>query len=163
MELVPFNLIRNQRGNHVVDVGRTRDVRGEGFGSVIVPLAPPRGSLHRLPLHQATAECPLEVLRQLAKDHPSDAADHNRQTVGRVDEGSSIGLRATRPSVQRRAHVDVRSLERAQAHLTGGAQDRVIRARVQIHVFAPANGGLVHASSIARPLLIDRVASEGRS
>ena len=117
MQLVPFNLIGDQRWDDVVDVRCAGDVHGPRVAAVIVPLASPCRSLHWLPILEATAKRLFKVLGQLSKNDAADEADFRGQPVDRLNERTSIDLWLAGPRVQRRTNVEVRAFERAQVYL----------------------------------------------
>ena len=67
VEFVPFNLVRHQGGDHVVDIRRAGDVNRQRAPPVVVPLTPPRWRLNREPVVQWATKCLREVLGKLAE------------------------------------------------------------------------------------------------
>src|SRR5207302_9362252 len=121
MQLVPFDLKRDERRNDIVDVGRAGHMHRQRARAVVVPLTASRGRLHRLPILDAGAESLGEVLWQLTEKYPLDRADDRWQPVDRVDQRASVDVGAARARVEAGIHVAMRWLECAQVDLAGGA------------------------------------------
>ena len=84
---------------------------------------------------------PLAVscLDVLAHDHKLGADDPVRQAADRVEECPEVELLAGGQRVQARPHRHVRGLEYAQLRLTARAQQRGVRALVELDLVAEAD------------------------
>ena len=151
VQLVPLDLIGDQRRHEVVNVGHGRDEHRER-ASVLVPAPAPGWSLQRLPLHDVRAEDCLEALRALAHHHVPAVLDGPRQPARRVEERTHVALRLARKRVQHRAHADVRLHQRVDLDLARALQHRRVRAHVELDgvlAASPAGvGGRFHLPTI---------------
>ena len=89
MQLVPLDLVGDQRRDEVVDVRGGRDQDGQRV-TVLVPAAPTGRRFHRLPAEDVGSKDGFEPLRALAHDHRAAAADGR---FGRTDGCTSLTLR----------------------------------------------------------------------
>ena len=93
-----------------------------------------------------------EDLRLLAHDHELRAGGHPvRQPPDRVDQRAEVGLVAVGQRVQARAHRPVGRLEHAQVRLAARAQQRVVRALVELDLVAEAPRVLVGGAGQGEP------------
>src|SRR5262249_3448818 len=137
VQLVPLDLVRDQRRDDVVDVGLAGHVYRQGLRAVVVPLPAAAGRLHRLPVLDAGAERAGEMLGELTEHHALDGAGDGGQAVDGVDEGARVERAGIRPRVEARVHIAMRRLEGAQPNLTRAAQHRTVGADVQLDLLAP--------------------------
>jgi hypothetical protein len=142
VHLVPFDLVGDQRRDHVVDVGRAGHVHGQRVGAIVVPLSAARGCLDRLPLVNPGAECPGEMFRQLAEHDAVHGAGDRWQPIDGINERARVDGRAGRPGVEAGVHVAVSRLEGAQPDLARGAQDRAVGTHVQLDLVAAGGRSL---------------------
>ena len=140
-DLVPLDLVGDQRRDEVVDVGLRGEQDGEHLVAAVVPAPAARGRLDRVPLLERPDAGAAEERRLLAHDDDLDADHRLGQAPDRVDEGAEVDLVALGQRVQRGAHRHVRGLEHAQARLAAGAQQRGVRALVELDLVGEVRRG----------------------
>ena len=92
VQLVPFDLERDQLWNHIIDVGGAGDVHRERLVAVEVIPPPAAGRALHLPALDVDVEHPFEDLGGLTEHDPPDGDDARRQPAQRVDQRPGIGL-----------------------------------------------------------------------
>src|SRR5450631_586181 len=112
VQLVPLDLIRDERGDQVVDVRSRGDEHRQRVLAVVVPAAPASRRLDRLPREDVSVKDGPKALWALAHDHVAAAADRRRQPPNRVQESTHVGLGLGSQWMQNRAHAEVRLNER---------------------------------------------------
>jgi len=132
VDLVPLDLERDERRHEVVDVRGAGEQDGERVAPAVVPAAPACGRLDRLPVLERSDAGAREDLGLLAHDDPARAHDARGQPADRVEERAEVELVAVGQRVQARADRAVRGLEDPQARLAAGAQERRVRALVEL-------------------------------
>ena len=103
MQLVPLDLVRDEGGHEVVDVGRGGDEDGEGVATV-VPAAAAGRRFDGLPAEDVCAEHRSKALRALTHEHTPAANDRARKASYRVEEGAHVDLGLGREGVENRSH-----------------------------------------------------------
>ncbi len=137
-DLVPLDLERDERRHQVVDVRGAGQQHRERPAAAVVPAAPAGGGLRLLPAFDRDA-ARAQLLDILAHDYELRPCDPVGQAAHRVEEGAEVELLAGGERMQARAHRHVRGLEYAQLGLAARAQQRRIRAHVQLDLVAQAN------------------------
>ena len=137
-DLVPLDLVGDQRRHEVVDVRRAgqqhreRSRRRRRTSAAGGPGPRPRASrsTSRPPAISASADWPMTTCRA-----PAIAVG---QAADRVQEGAEVELLAVGQRVQARAHRPVGRLEHAQPRLTAGPQQRRVGALVELDLVGKA-------------------------
>ena len=143
VQLVPLELVGDQRRDRVVEVRRRGEQHRERAGAGVIPAPPPRGRLLRLPVLDPPESGAREGLGLLAHDDPGCLPDRVGQAAQRVQERAQVRrLDVVRERVQARVHRGVRRLQDAQQRLTGGTQQRRVRAVVELDLVRGQPGGL---------------------
>ena len=142
VQLVPLDLVRNQRRDEVVDVRHRSDQDGKRV-AVVVPAPPAGGSLDRLPLHDVRPEHRPETLRALSHDHVPRAIDRAGQPAHRIKERAHVALRLPGQRMKDRAHADMRLHQGVDLDLARALEHRRVGADVELDgmlAAAPASG-----------------------
>ena len=137
-DLVPLDLERDERRHQVVDVRGAGQQHCERAGTAVIPAAPAGGGFGLLPGldRDAAGGQRLDVL---AHDDELGAGDPVREPADRVQERPEVELLARGERVQARSHRHVRGLEHPQRGLTARAEQRRVRAHVQLDLVAEAD------------------------
>src|SRR3954467_2619689 len=166
VDLVPLDLEGDERRHEVVDVRRAREQDGERVAAAVVPAAPARGRLDRLPVLERPDAEAAEQLGVLAHRDPPRAHDAGRQAADRVEERAEVELVAVGERVQAGPGRAVRRLEHPQACLAARAQQRRGRPLVELDGVVDAVAGRGRAGTVDletrdrhtwRPTLLARV------
>ena len=145
VHLVPLDLVGRDHRDQVVDVRRARDVDGYRAAPVRAQEAASAARAQRGPARHPIAEG-LEGLVGLAQHHALDGRHALGQPGCGVAERGDVRLRVPRAGVQAGVAERVRLLEGAHAHLAAAAQERVVRADVELDLVAAGVGLLaLHA------------------
>ena len=131
-QLVPLDLVGDQRRDQVVEVGGRREQHRHRPLLVVVPAAAPGRRLERRPVVERADALPGEDLRLLAHDDHARRGDLVGQAPDRVEEGAEVELLRAGQGVQARGHRAVRRLQHAQQRLAARAQQRRVRAVVEL-------------------------------
>ena len=143
VQLVPLELVGDERGDRVVEVGRRGQQHGERAAPGVVPASPPGGRLGRLPVLDPAEPGLRERLGLLPDDDHARLVDRRRQAPKGVQERAEVGpLHVVGERVQARAHRGVRRLEHAQQRLARRPQQRRVRAVVELDLVRGQSGGL---------------------
>ena len=155
MKLVPLDLVRHQRRDHVVQVGGRGDRDGQRRGAVPVPLAPPARRRDAPPAPRCRRRWRGEICSgSWPSTTRSTAAMQDGSRCDGVDEGAGIGLVRVGARVEARPDPLVGRLEGAHRHVARRAQDRGVGPDVQVDgVAADDLVGLDRASRPADPPL----------
>ena len=140
-DLVPLDLVGDERRHEVVDVGLRGEQDREHLVAAVVPAPAARRRLDRVPLLEGPDARAAEERGLLAHDDDLDADHRLRQAPDGVDEGAEVDLVALGQRVQRGPHRHVRGLEHAQARLTARAQQRRVGALVELDLVGQVRGG----------------------
>ncbi len=132
VQLVPLDLVGDERRDQVVEVGRRRQQHRHRALVAVEPPAPAGGRLDRLPVLDRAEAGARERLRLLAHDDHGGPPDRGRQAPQRVQERAEIDVARRRQRVQARVHRAVRRLEHPQQRLAGRAQQRRVRPVVEL-------------------------------
>ena len=133
VQLVPLELVRDERRDEVVEVRAAREQDCE---------RPASSANHRRRLAGASRCLPLddphpgarELHRLLSEDDASRGVDVGRQAAAGVDERAEVDVVGRGQAVQARSHRAVNRLEHAQPRLTRGPQQRRVRPVVELDV-----------------------------
>ena len=116
--------------------------------SGVVPAAPARRGLERLPVLDPPDPRARERLRLLPDDDHPRLPDRGRQPPQRVQERAEVGLlHVVRERVQARVHRRVGRLEHAQHRLARGAQQRRVRPVVELDLVRGHPRGLAQGTA----------------
>ena len=142
MQLVPLDLVGDERRDQVVEV-RGRGEQHRHRPVVAVEPAPAAGGrLDRVPLLDPAEARALEDLRLLAHDDHRRLPHARGQPPHRVQEGAEVDLVGRRERMQARVHRAVRRLEHAQQRLARRPQQRRVRAVVELDLVGDQPGRL---------------------
>ena len=130
--LVPLDLVRDERRDQVVEVGGRGEQDGERALAVVEPAPPAGGRLERLPVLDRADAGALEDDRLLAHHDHLRVGDLVGESPRRVEEGAEVELLGGRQRVQARVHRAVARLEHAHERLARRAQQRRVRAVVEL-------------------------------
>ena len=132
MQLVPFDLQRDELRNDIINVRRAGDVDGKRFLTVVVvTAAATRRALH-LPALDVDVEHPLENLGRLAENDPPHCRNAGGQTAQRVDQRTGVRLGRSGLRMQAGPHADMRLFEHLELGFSRAAQQRAVGAGVQL-------------------------------
>ena len=160
-QLVPLDLVGDERGDEVVEVRRGGQQHGHRALAVVVPAPPAGGRLERRPLVQRPDPVPREHLGLLAHDDHARGRDRVGQPADGVQEGAEVELVRARERVQARGHRAVRGLEHPQQRLAAGAQQRRVRAVVELHLVGDLRGDAAERAVARRAGARDAQAGSG--
>ena len=133
MQLIPFDLERDELRNDIVDIGRAGDVDGQRFLTVVVITpAATRCALH-LPALDVDVEHPLEDLGRLPEHDPPHDGDAGRKTAQRVDQGARVRLGRSGLRVEAGPHSDVRLFQHLELGFSRAAQQGAVRSGIQLN------------------------------
>ena len=142
-QLVPLDLVGDERGDQVVEVGGGGEQHRERAVAVVEPAAAAGGRLERLPVLDRADAVALEDDRLLAHHDHLRVGDLVGQAAGGVEEGAEVEVLGGRQRVQARVHRAVARLQHAHERLARGAQQRRVRAVVELDLVGGQPGGLV--------------------
>ena len=131
-QLVPLDLVGDERRDQVVEVGRRGEQHRHRPGAVVVPAPPPGGRLERRPVVQRPDPVAREDLGLLPHHDHARVRDRVGQPPDRVQERAEVELLRAGERVQARRHRAVRRLEHAQQRLAARAQQRRVGAVVEL-------------------------------
>ena len=131
-QLVPLDLVGDERRDEVVEVGRRGQQHGHRAVAVVVPAAAPGGRLERRPVVERADAVASEDLGLLPHHDHAPAGDLVGQPADRVEERAEVELLRAGQRVQAGAHRAMRRLQHAQQRLAAGAQQRRVRAVVEL-------------------------------
>ena len=143
-DLVPLDLVGDERWDQVVDIRGARDQHCERAVGADVPTPAARRGLRLGPVRDVEAVGD-QRLGGLPHDHVRGTSDRLWQAADRVQEGAEVEVLAVGQRVQARAHRAVRGLEHAQAGLAARAQQRRVGAQVELDLVREPFAGVGQA------------------
>ena len=147
VQLVPLDLVGDQRRDQVVEVRRRREQHGQRAGPVVEPAPAAGGGLDGVPLLDAAEPGAAEDDRLLAHHDHRRLPDVGREAAHRVHEGAEVRLAVGGERVQAGVHGRVRGLQHAQVRLARGAQQRRVGAVVELDLVGGQPGSLAQRSA----------------
>jgi hypothetical protein len=132
VELVPLDLVGDDRRDQVVQIGGGGDVGGEGAVAVVEPAATATGGGDGGPAVHAVEAGAGEGAGGLTEHDPADVDDPGREALGRVEEGVHVGFGFGGAGVQRRGGGQVGRFEAGDADRAGALEQGGVGADVEV-------------------------------
>ncbi len=144
MDFVPLDLVGDDGGDEVVEVGGGGDVGSEGVAAVVEPFAAAAGGALGGPAGEVVETGAGERLGGLTEDDLADVGDAGGETLDGVGEGAHVGGGFGGAGVEGGGGGEVGRFETCDADGTGALEEGGVGADVEIDLALTGSGRVVN-------------------